>query len=277
MCAMKAVVAMLLLGASLAFAQHPKQGDVTMNIVLTGADTVPPEIKQAIQREIARTVTDPAQVPDEMDERIHDQFQRYGYFRALVYDPVRKERWEKGVPKEIDLTVKIDEGGRYKVGEVRFFGAEAFDPATLRKLIPMQPGEIFNVEKMRQGLKAIRELYCTKGYINLSPVPNPEVDDHHLLINVNFDIDEGAQFRIGKLILDGVEPHPGDGQKLLNAWKPHEGQVYGCGLGTEFLNLEILGKKKEPMDIMLASGELQITFNNNSHTVDFRYEFPDRK
>ena len=267
----------MLLFASLAFAQQPKQGDVKMNIMLTGADTVPPEIKQAIQKEIARAITDPAQVPDEMDERIRDQFQQYGYFKALVLDPERKEKWDKGVLKEIDLTVKIEEGGRYEVGDIRFANATAFDTTILRKLIPMQAGEVFDVEKMRQGLKEIRKLYCAQGYVNLTPVPNVDLDDDHLLVNMTFDMDEGSQYRFGKLILDGIEPHPGDGQKLLDAWKPHEGQAYDCFFTDQLYRLQITGQTKDPGGQLFASGRLKETVNNDTHTVDIHYEFPDPK
>ena len=245
--AMKAVAALLLLGASFAFAQPPTQGDIPMNIRITGAATVPPEIKQAIRKEIARTVTDPAQVPNEMLERIRDQFQQYGYFKALVSDPVRKEVWEQGVLKEIDLTVKTDVGDRYRVGDIQFVNQTVFNSATLRTMIPLQRGDVFNVEEMRQGLKALRSSYCERGYVNFTPVPSMDIDEDHLLINVTFDIDEGSQFRYGTLTLDGLEPYPGAGKKLLEGWKLHEGQIYSCADNQAF---QALRRHQAPSDIV---------------------------
>lgn len=277
---MKAVAVMLLLCASVAFAQPPKHDDVIMNISLTGAETVPAEIKQAIQKELGHTFTGRDDVPGEinyMEERIRDQFQQYGYFKALVLDPQRKEKWDNGVLKEIDLTVKIDEGGRYKVGDIRFTNAKAFDATTLRKAVPMQQGDIFSVEKMRQGLKTIRELYCAQGYINSTPIPNAETDDEHLLINVNFDMDEGSQFRYGKLVVNGIEPRPGDREKLLDAWRTYEGQPYDCGSATKLLRLEKLGNTAAGLATALESGNVSVEINADTKTVDFHYEFPGPK
>jgi Surface antigen variable number repeat len=278
---MKAVAVMLLL-ATFAFAQQREPDDIPMNIVLTGASAIPPEIKQAIQKEIAHTVTDPAQIPNEMMERIRDQFQQYGYFQALVSNPERKEVWDSGVLKEINLTVKIDAGGRYKLGDIQFVNATVFDSPTLRKLIPMRQGEVFDVEKMRIGLKSLRYSYCAHGYINSTPLPNMDIDDEHLSINVTFDIDEGSQFRYGRLILDGPEPYPGAGKKLLDGWKSYEGQIYSCVEDRTFQSLISHEKISGVVEAFFADAirrdEWPATkINNDTHTVDFRYEFPDPK
>ena len=273
----KMLAAILLILVPFAGAQDPKQGDIPLNVSLTGAESLSPEKKAAIVKEISRTVTDAAQIPDEMNERILDQLQQYGYFKAQVDPPQRKELWNHGILKEIGVRVNINEGHQYQLGRIDFNHATAFDETILRKAIPLQTGEIFNVENMRQGLKALRDLYCTRGYVEFSPVPDTALDEEHRQINLLFEMDEGPQYRFGKLILNGVEPHPGDGKKMLDWWKPLEGKVYNCHLADQVFQLAVKGNPKEALELLIESGRIETTTNRNARTVDFYYEFPDPK
>ena len=72
----------------------------------------------------------------------------------------------------------------------------------------------------------MRKEYASQGYINFTPVPNAEADEQSGTITLIIDADEGKQFRLGGLLLDGQEPHAGDGAKLIEAWKPMEGKTY---------------------------------------------------
>jgi hypothetical protein len=38
-------------------------------------------------------------------------------------------------------------------------------------------------------------------------------------------VGEGRQFHWGGVLLDGEEPHAGDGAKLIDAWKPMQGKT----------------------------------------------------
>ncbi|MGZ4789714.1 MAG: hypothetical protein ACXVZX_14445 [Terriglobales bacterium] len=75
-------------------------------------------------------------------------------------------------------------------------------------------------------------------------MPNTEIDDQRDRITITFDLDEGQQFRVGRLILNGVEPYAGAGQQLIDAWKPHEGQG-PLGRGTDEL-AKLAGRTVSP-------------------------------
>ena len=275
---MKRVASLLLIFAPFALAQHAKQGDIPLNVIMTGAETVSPEIKQAIANEISRTVTEVSKIPDEMSERIRDQFQQYGYFKAQVENPQRKEVRDGGILKRIDLRVHVEEGRRYRVGEISFEHATIFNQSALRQAIPVREGEIFNVEKLRQGLKVLRTLYCSRGYMEFAPVPQTVVDDEQSTIGVTFDMDEGPQFRFGRLILNGLEPHPGDGKRMLEKWKTVEGRIFDCDLAEHLFELDLKAKRQHSVGYLLGkSGSMEISQDHNTKEVNFYYEFPDPK
>jgi hypothetical protein len=57
-------------------------------------------------------------------------------------------------------------------------------------------------------------------------VLDADTGDASVTASLSIYVDEGKQFRLGGLLLDGEEPHPGDRAKLVEAWKPMEGKTY---------------------------------------------------
>lgn len=103
----------------------------------------------------------------------------------------------------------MDEGEQYRLKEISFKDERAFSEEELRRQFQIVDGDIFDVEKIRQGLDKMRKLYANCGYINFSPVPDTAAGDQAATVSLTIDIDEGMQFRIGSLILDGAEARPG--------------------------------------------------------------------
>jgi hypothetical protein len=269
---MKYACYLVVLCSSLAIAQLD-QPDIKLNIVMTGADSVPANVRKEIANQIRRTITEPGQIPDELMERIRDQFQQRGYFKAEIKEPeIKYVRNQQGYVTSMEARVEVDEGLKYRLGQIAFTGVTIFDPERLRSAIPMQNGEVFNIEPVRQGLKNMRELYCSRGYINFTPVPNTDIDEQHLLINLTFDMDEGAQFRVGKLLLNGEEPFAGAGKKMLEAWHRHEGEVYDCSSLKYLFTPDAVGPK---LASMLRGSYPETKVDNQNHTVNFFFSFPD--
>jgi hypothetical protein len=178
----------LLLLSSAALAQRCKNGRAPIQIAkiqfeLTAGLT--PELRQAITENIESHNTDGCETPNEMAERARDLLQQRGYFKALVQDP----RWKivgSSERQELEILLVIELGEIYRLAHISFRDAP-FGADELRAAIPLADGEIFNTEKIRQGLKNLRDLYHSHGYGDFGPVPNAEVDDEHRLITLTFD------------------------------------------------------------------------------------------
>jgi Surface antigen variable number repeat len=113
--------------------------------------------------------------------------------------------------QHVVLTIHVNEGLRYKLGSVRFREADpdrafAFPPEELRKLVPLQDGDIFYVEKIRECLEVLRRVYNSKGYIDFAPVPQTEIDEVGQRISLVIVLQEGEQFRVGKIQVLGLKP-----------------------------------------------------------------------
>lgn len=173
---------------------------------------------------------------DEIAQRIRFEFQSLGYFKVFVEDPVVKVIGKDGERKVVDVNVSVDEGQQYRLKELQFKNAAAFPLAELRTAFRISDGDIFDREKIADGLESLRRLYGTKGYVDFSAVPETSIDEDAHLISLSVDLDAGYVFRLGTLTVLGEESEPGARQKLLSTWRAYEGKVYDFRLLQQFLN-----------------------------------------
>ncbi len=81
----------------------------------------------------------------------------------------------------------------------------AFPSEQLRKLIPMQDGDVFNMTQLREGFNALQKLYVSEGYLDFSLTPLFELDDKDHSVSVTVELDEGKQFHVGKVEGLGID------------------------------------------------------------------------
>ena len=219
-------------------------------------------------------------------ERVRDEYQQKGYFKALVEDPKTKIhdtsgfRWyfpfRNSPGKAVDITVPVEEGDRYRLKEIKFTGNKAITnlPA-LRRQIPMKDGDIFDVESMRKGLKNLRDAYGTIGYINFTPVPNTEIDDEHKLITLTFDLDEGEQFYVRRIEFKGNTTTRD--KVIRRELALEEGGIYNKKLwDLSLLRLNQLGYF-EPLKPEDEGGDnTETKVDNQNHTVDLLLKLKEK-
>ncbi len=148
---------------------------------------------------------------EEDTERVRQEYQNRGYFKAGVSDPKTEihDTGHKGfhVPllqsgpgKAVDITMPIEEGEQYRLGKITFKNNKAIsNNAALRSLFPLKDGDIFSRAKIGKGLEALRKAYGEYGYINYTGLPSFTFDDEKKLANLEIDVDEGKQFYVRRI------------------------------------------------------------------------------
>jgi outer membrane protein assembly factor BamA len=192
--------------------------------------------------------------PEEIEEWLRNPWGDEGYFEAKV--KVEAKPVGSGDDGRRAITAHVDEGLQYRLGRVEFradsnpdsddYGTPGeplprrkpssedtpysielaarpvFPLEELRNLIPLQEGDIFSAEKVREGLDALKRLYGAHGYIDFVALPNTEIDVGHQTVSLLFDLVEEKQYRIGKIEVYGLDA------KSENAliWKIKTGDVF---------------------------------------------------
>ena len=140
---------------------------------------------------------DPSGMADEAADLVRAAYQNHGYFKAQV--DAKTVPVGAGIAATYDVVVQaLEEGRRYRLGDLRVVDMKAFPESRLRDLFPIQRGVIFSRETIAGGLENLRRLYGSEGYVNFAAVPNTEFDETQASINLLVDIDEGASFPLGQ-------------------------------------------------------------------------------
>lgn len=150
---------------------------------------------------------------EEDTERVRAAYEDRGYFRASVSDPITHLRSETGLSlftfrpkkgKRIDITIPVDEGGRYRLGHITFSGNKAVtNVKALRAQFPEKDGTWFNRREFARGLQNLQKAYGTLGYINFVAIPTPSVDEATHTVNFNVAITEGKPFYVSRIEFQG--------------------------------------------------------------------------
>ena len=165
-------------------------------------------------------------------EIVKEAYQDNGYFMAEVSSDIVVDRSLGGTSNVLVLHVKP--GKRYRVTGISWHGISAFPETELARLIPIRPGEFFSRKKFAHGLEAAKTIYDSHGYINYSPIPQPQVDEEAGTLGWVIEVDEGGQFRFGELDVQGIEQ--AHRQILLSAWQGLQGRPYNAKDADEFFN-----------------------------------------
>jgi len=199
---------------------------------------------------------------------VRGALQDSGYFRAKVKVDARILNGNER-RRQFALTLRIEEGQQYRLGDVSFDRAMdhnplAFSASELRKKVPMKRGEVFNVSKVREALDEITKLYAANGYIDMVPTLDTRNDDDGGPIDLLIKIDEGKQYRIGKIELLGLD------EKTKNQLRAHlqSGEIYNNNLINE-----VLKRYKSVLPAGVSSQDVHLTRNTVEHVVDVRFDF----
>jgi outer membrane protein assembly factor BamA len=115
-----------------------------------------------------------------------------GYFTARVTTST-KQLADKNGTHQFLVTINIEAGPQYRLGEVRFTGNQAIASMELRALFQAQPGNVFRLRAVRDGIALMRKSYKAHGYPDFTPIPDFSIDNAKRVITVIIDIDEGKR------------------------------------------------------------------------------------
>jgi hypothetical protein len=163
---------------------------------------------------------------DALHDRIEQALRDQGYYFVHADGPQLTDARQEGAERSADVSVRLQAGSQYRLGEIGFRNANAFPKERLRGTFPIQTGSIFDPSAIAKGLENLKNLYETEGYADVGAVPANVVDDARHVIDVSVEVEEGYPYLFGPLTIEGDEPSEGSGKALLAAWKEIEGKRY---------------------------------------------------
>lgn len=134
-----------------------------------------------------------------------------------------------GVQGQAHITFIIEEGPRYHVNDIILKGNTYFDNETLLDGLELEPGQTYYSQKVLAHAKKILKLYRENGFIDASVRQDPNFMAEPNAVDLVFRINEGKQFRIGKVdIIGNQETQDKVFRRIMEEYDFVPGELYNA-------------------------------------------------
>ena len=130
------------------------------------------------------------------------KYNEYGFRDAMI---TKDSVWNVD-PKHVDIYVKVDEGKKYCIRNIKWVGNTVYSTDYLSRLLDMKKGDVYNQtylnKRLSQDEDAVGNAYWNNGYLfyNLQPTEVNIVGDS---IDLEMRITEGQQAHINRVKING--------------------------------------------------------------------------
>lgn len=100
------------------------------------------------------------------------------------------------------ITITMDEGKRFRVGNISLEGNEVFGTDLLKRALKYKTGDIYDSEKMEKSLMEMYSIFGEGGYIYASIIPDETVRSD-TIINVHYKVTENNPAHVRKIDIEG--------------------------------------------------------------------------
>jgi len=196
-------------------------------------------------------------------ERLEEWYRNHGYRDVRVTGQDLAPGRE---PRRLTLNVSIDEGARYRIGNVAWNGNQVLTNAEVSKFWVPKAGDLYDGSRINRAAGAAYGEYAERGYLYVRIEPREEVRDS--LVDVNFAVVEGEPSRVRYVIISGnkgtrenvirreIDIHEGDRFKR-SALARTQGNLMRLGL-FEDVGLDFGSTDSSDVDVLLKVKEKQV-------------------
>ncbi len=138
------------------------------------------------------------------------------------------------------ISIYLDEGDKYQIGEVDFSGDLLFEKDELKTDLVMRSGEQFSISKRNSDIQALTEKYQDLGYAFVNVVPKMAIQDDKKLVELDYGFEKGNLVHFGEITVVGNSKTYD--KVVRREIKINEGELYsGSKLRESRENVERLG------------------------------------
>jgi outer membrane protein insertion porin family len=101
------------------------------------------------------------------------------------------------------ITIPVEEGERFRIGDVKFSGTLLDQEPKLAALVKTQAGDWFSRSKVGADLFAVTDVFKDLGYAYAQVTPLTEVNDAARTVDLNFQVSPGAPVRFERIEVIG--------------------------------------------------------------------------
>lgn len=131
-------------------------------------------------------------------ERLTAFYYDNGYINVRIDEP-KVERKEEG----LYVTIRIDEGEQFKIGEIGFVGKVPGGEEDAKRLVTLEKGQTFKASILRDDVFRLTGYFSDQGYAFVNVEPETDVRPDEKVVNVNYRVDEGPEVFVDRVEIAG--------------------------------------------------------------------------
>jgi len=145
----------------------------------------------------------------EDQENLRTHYLDHGYVTAnigepqIAYEDGKSGLFRKKPVKWMHITIPIEEGEPYRVGDVKFEGMKIFKPELVLPIFKIKEGEIYSEKKLKKGFEKLREAYGAQGYFQYTGFTRRTPNRDKKTVDLVLDVNEDKQYFVGKINFAG--------------------------------------------------------------------------
>ncbi len=163
-----------------------------------------------------------------------------GYLKAACSGPQPKvikavvpEEGDQETITTVDVALAITPGIQYKLKGWSWSGNKNIPTSELQPLLHAKTGKPASTVQLEDDLRAVQELYGSRGYVTATIKADAEYDDQAATVDYLLLVTEGSVFHMGELEFRGIDNALT--ARLREAWKIRPGDVYDATYLKGFL------------------------------------------
>lgn len=133
--------------------------------------------------------------------RVKDVYMKHGYLDVQVSKPLMRVDFGS-YSAEVDYQIK--EGPKYRVGDISISdNIPGLDIEKLKDELSMKKGKIFNIKRMRNDMKKLKEAVGNLGYAYADVGPQMHKDPEGKVVDVQYILHAGQEVTINDVLISG--------------------------------------------------------------------------
>ncbi|MDX2110292.1 MAG: outer membrane protein assembly factor BamA [Verrucomicrobiota bacterium] len=134
-------------------------------------------------------------------DKLRTLYQNNGYLDVNIAES--NVSLEYPTAKTIAITIRIDEGRQYRMGNITFSGNKIYKTELLARVVRLLPGDVFSPEKLDKDLENLRDFHGIGGYLDCSIKAERKPNIESGAIDINYAIEEGGKFAVETIQIEG--------------------------------------------------------------------------
>lgn len=138
---------------------------------------------------------------DDDIDKLRDFYREQGYLDVDI--PQNQISFDYPDPKHLIITVTVNEGRRYRIGEISVINSKLHPESLLKRVLRQKTGMVFVPSKIDKDRDRIEEFYGRDGYLETSVKVTRRSNITTGNIDLIYDVNESGKYNVESIVIQG--------------------------------------------------------------------------